>query len=76
MSCTATGLPYGQANITGITLTAIPGHFNYGTPATSAYQAQGIYQTQVAGANGTLRWLRDEATPGTASRTTWVDAGA
>ena len=76
MSVTATGHHYGKADITGITLTPVSGQFNYGPPLFGAPNTQAVYQTQTSGANGTIRWLKDELTPGVASRTTWAVAGS
>lgn len=50
---------------------ATEGRFAIGPPKSGALQHRGIYIRQVAGANGTWRWVEDQPTPGTASPTTY-----
>lgn len=67
----------GKADVTGITVTGTEGLSKtvFGPPLRNQIQNRGVYAIQVRGTSGTLRWLYDEATPGTASPTTWVYDG-
>lgn len=72
MAYTASGHPHGKPDVSGISITGTPLLHVLGPPAWGAANTQGHYIVQVTNANGTLRWLYDEPTPGVASRSTYL----
>lgn len=62
--------PYGKADAS-VTISGTEATYAFGPPSDGAAFTRGVYIRQVDGSSGTWRWIHNEATPGTASPTTY-----